>query len=143
MKVLVSACLLGRCCKYNGGHNLDPNVVGFVKDKQVYEVCPEVMAGLGVPRTPIEICNGVLLDREGNSKDAVLRQAVQQVLELVDREQITCAVLKSRSPTCGVCQVYDGSFTGTLVTGSGVLAKALLDAGLSVMDAEELGRGEV
>lgn len=138
MKVLVSACLLGRCCKYNGGHNYDPNVAEYLKDKEPVEICPEVMAGLGVPRTPIEIVSGVLLDREGNSADEALRNAVAQVLELVRRENITCAVLKSRSPTCGVRQVYDGTFSGKLVDGSGVLAQALKDAGVQVIDAEEL-----
>ena len=61
--IIVSACLLGRNCKYNGGNNYDEKVVEFLKGKEVIEVCPEVLAGLGVPRTPIEIVDGVLLDR--------------------------------------------------------------------------------
>ena len=138
MKVLVSACLLGRCCKYNGGHNYDPKVVEFLKDKQPVEICPEAMAGLGTPRIPIEIVNGVLVSREGPNVDAQVRAAVDKVLELARKEQITCAVLKSRSPTCGVRQVYDGTFSGTLIDGSGVLAQALKDAGSQVIDAEEL-----
>lgn len=138
MKVLVSACLLGRCCKYNGGHNYDPKVEAFLKDKQPVEICPEAMAGLGIPRTPIEIVDGVLLDRQGNNVDARVRDAVTRVLALARQEQITCAVLKSRSPTCGVRQVYDGTFSGTLIDGSGVLAQALKDAGLQVIDAEDL-----
>ena len=93
---------------------------------------------MGVPRTPIEIVNGILLDRDGNSVDAALRRAVQQILEQVSGEAIECAILKSRSPTCGVRQVYDGTFSGTLTDGSGVLAQALSDAGYQVIDAEEL-----
>ena len=138
MKILVSACLLGRNCKYNGGNNYDENVVQFLQDKQIIPVCPEVLAGLGVPRTPIEIVNGILLDRDGNSVDAALRRAVQQILEQVSGKAIECAILKSRSPTCGVRQVYDGTFSGTLTDGSGVLAQALSDAGYQVIDAEEL-----
>ena len=138
MKILVSACLLGRNCKYNGGNNYDENVVQFLQDKQIIPVCPEVLAGLGVPRTPIEIVNGILLDRDGNSVDAALRRAVQQILEQVSGEAIECAILKSRSPTCGVRQVYDGTFSGTLTDGSGVLAQALSNAGYQVIDAEEL-----
>ena len=138
MKILVSACLLGRNCKYNGGNNYDENVVQFLQDKQIIPVCPEVLAGLGVPRTPIEIVNGILLDRDGNSVDAALRRAVQQILEQVSGEAIECAILKSRSPTCGVRQVYDGTFSGTLTDGSGVLAQALSDAGYQVIDAEAL-----
>ena len=137
-KVLVSACLLGQCCKYNGGHNYDPQVEAFLKDKISFPICPEAMAGLGTPRTPIEIVEGVLLDRYGNNVHDQVREAVDQVLELARKEQITLAVLKSRSPTCGVRQVYDGTFSGTLIDGAGVLAQALMDAGLQVLDAEEL-----
>lgn len=138
MKVLVSACLLGRNCKYNGGNNFDDRIAAFVKDKEVIEVCPEVFAGLGVPRTPIEIVDGTLLDRDGNSVDAALRDAVKKILAQINGEDIQCAILKSRSPTCGVKQVYDGSFSGKLVDGSGVLAQALMDAGYKVLDAEEI-----
>ena len=138
MKVLVSACLLGRCCKYNGGHNYDPKVEVFLKDKEPVQICPEVMAGLGIPRTPIEIVDGVVLSRDGKNVDAQIREAVAQVLTLVRDEKITCAVLKSRSPTCGVLQVYDGTFSGTLVDGAGVLAQALIDEGLQVIDAEAM-----
>ena len=138
MKVLVSACLLGENCKYNGGNNYDPNVVAFLKGKEVIPICPEVMAGLGIPRIPIEIVNGELRDRNGKSVDEALRKAVAEVLKLAGEEQITCAVLKSRSPTCGVHQIYDGTFSGTLISGSGSLAKALMETGLQVMDAEDL-----
>ena len=138
MKIIVSACLLGRNCKYNGGNNYDPRVAQFLEGKEIIPVCPEVLAGLGVPRTPIEIVNGVLRDREGDSVDDALRGAVKQILEQVKDEQIQCAVLKSRSPTCGAHQVYDGTFSGTLVDGAGVLAQALMDAGYPVLDNEEL-----
>jgi uncharacterized protein YbbK (DUF523 family) len=138
MKILVSACLLGRNCKYNGGNNYDPNVMSFLEGKEIVPVCPEVMAGLGVPRTPIEIVEGHLKDRQGNSVDAVLRRAVEQVLALVKEENITYAILKSRSPTCGVHQVYDGTFSGTLIPGAGVLAQALIGGGCQVVDAEEI-----
>jgi uncharacterized protein YbbK (DUF523 family) len=138
VKILVSACLLGRNCKYNGGNNYDEKIVEFLKNKEVIPVCPEVLAGLGVPRTPIEIVDGVLLDRYGNSVDDALRHAVAQILAQIRDEEIECAILKSRSPTCGVRQVYDGTFSGRLVDGAGVLAQALMDNGYRVIDAEEL-----
>ena len=137
-KVIVSACLLGRNCKYNGGNNLDSQVVKFVEGRDVIPVCPEVLAGMGIPRTPIEIQNGIVVDRDGNVVDKAIRTAVEQILEELKDQDIDCAVLKSRSPTCGARQVYDGSFTGTLVDGAGVLAQALMDAGFPVIDAEEL-----
>lgn len=137
-KVLVSACLLGRNCKYNGGNNYDPRVAAFAKGREVIEICPEVLAGLGTPRTPIEIREGTVVDRDGKVVDAAIRGAVAQILEQLREEEILCAVLKSRSPTCGVRQVYDGSFSGKLVDGAGVLAQALMEAGYCVVDAEEL-----
>ena len=137
-KTLVSACLLGKNCKYNGGNNYNAAVAEFVKDKEVLEICPEMMAGMGCPRTPIEIVDGVLMDRNGNNVDASMRKAVAQAMEMIRKEDIQCAVLQSRSPTCGVNQVYDGSFSGKLIEGSGVLAQALKAAGYQVIDAEDV-----
>ena len=138
MKVLVSACLLGRNCKYNGGNNYREKVEEFLRGKEVIEVCPEVLAGLGVPRTPIEIRDGEVVSRDGNSVDTAIRAAVAQVLQGIRDEQIECCILKSRSPTCGVHQIYDGTFSGTLIDGAGVLAQALKEAGYRVLDDEDL-----
>lgn len=139
MKVLVSACLLGWDCKYNGGNNYDEKVAAFLRDKEVIPVCPEVLAGLGIPRTPIEIVDGIVMDRQGRCVDGAVREAVRQILERLRDQDIQCAILKSRSPTCGVKQVYDGTFSGRLVDGSGVLAQALREAGYQVIDAEDMG----
>ena len=138
MKILVSACLLGENCKYNGGNNYSAAVAEYVKDKEVITVCPEVMAGMGIPRTPIEIVDGVLMDHNGNNVDAALRAAVAQAMERICNEEIECAILQSRSPTCGVNEVYDGSFSGKLIPGSGVFAQVLCDAGYHVIDAEDI-----
>lgn len=136
MRVLVSACLLGRNCKYNGGNNFNARVAAYVKDKEVLEICPEMLAGLGCPRMPIEIVDGVLMDQNGNSMDARLRAAAELALSRVG--EIDCAILQSRSPTCGVNQVYDGTFSGKLIPGRGVFAQALKDAGYQVVDAEDI-----
>ena len=138
MKILVSACLLGENCKYSGGNNYNAAVAEFVKDKDVLTICPEMMAGMGCPRTPIEIVDGVLMDRNGNNVDTAMREAVAKAMELIRKEDIQFAILQSRSPTCGVNQIYDGSFSGKLISGSGVFAKALKDAGYRVIDAEDI-----
>ena len=138
MKVLVSACLLGSNCKYNGGNNRNQKVLDFLRGHEIVSVCPEVMAGLGTPRTPVEIVNGNVQTKEGVSVDTQLRAAVAQILEEIDALGIDCAVLQSRSPTCGVNQVYDGTFSGRKIDGSGVLAQALKDAGYRVIDAEDV-----
>lgn len=138
MKILVSACLLGENCKYNGGNNYNAAVAEFVKDKEILAICPERMAGMGCPRTPIEIVDGVLMDRNGNNVDAAMREAIEKAMELIRKEDIRLAVLQSRSPTCGVNQIYDGSFSGKRIPGSGVLAQALKREGYRVIDAEDL-----
>ena len=138
MKILVSACLLGENCKYNGGNNYNAAVAEFVKSKEFLPICPEMMAGMGCPRIPIEIVDGVLIDRNGNNVDAAMREAVMKAMEMIRKENIQCAVLQSRSPTCGVNQVYDGSFSGKLIDGSGVFVQALKDAGYQVIDAEDV-----
>ena len=137
-KIIVSACLLGENCKYNGGNNYDPRVAALCEGREVIPVCPEVLAGLGIPRIPIEIKDGIVTRRDGIVVDEAIRTAVAQILEKIKNEDIECAVLKARSPTCGVRQVYDGTFSGKLVDGAGVLAKALKDAGYIVLDNEEL-----
>ncbi len=138
MKIVVSACLLGKNCKYNGGNNRNERVLEYVRDKEVIEVCPEVLAGLGTPRVPIEIVDGVIMSRDGRCVDAKLREAIARILDELSGEEIECAILKSRSPTCGVKQVYDGTFSGVLVDGMGALARALANAGCKVIDCEDL-----
>ena len=137
-KILVSGCLLGENCKYNGGNNYNPRVVEFLKDKEVISVCPEIMAGMGCPRNPIEIVDGVLTDCHGKNVDSLIRKSVMEIMERIRDEEIQCAVLQSRSPTCGVNQVYDGTFSGKLIPGSGVFAKSLMDAGYRVIDGEDI-----
>lgn len=138
MKVVVSACLLGENCKYNGGNNRNPAVLEFIRGKEVIPVCPEVLAGLGTPRVPIENLGDKVVTQEGKDVTEALRGAVEQILTRLSGEDVECVILKSRSPTCGVKQVYDGSFTGTLVEGMGVLARALREAGYQVIDAEDI-----
>ena len=136
MKILVSACLLGENCKYNGGNNHCPAVINYLQGHEVIPVCPEVLAGLGVPRIPIEIVKGEVMTQDGRSVDKPLRQAVAQILQ--ENPKAQTAILKSRSPTCGVKQVYDGTFSGTLRNGAGILAQVLMDAGITVIDSEEV-----
>ena len=137
-KIIVSACLLGENCKYSGGNNFDPRVAEFVNGREVIPVCPEVLAGLGIPRITIEIKDGVVTRRDGVVVDHAIREAVAQILAQLKDEDIECAILKARSPTCGVHQIYDGTFSGTLTDGAGVLAQALKEAGYTVLDNEDL-----
>lgn len=139
MKILVSACLLGENCKYSGGNNFSQAVADFVKGKEIVPLCPEVLAGLGIPRSPIEIVDGVLMDQNGNNVDILLRGTVEKLVAELKDQGIDCAILQSRSPTCGVNEVYDGSFSGKLIPGMGIFARALKNIGIRVVDAEDIG----
>lgn len=134
MKIMVSACLLGKNCKYSGGNNLDERVIAFLQGHEIVPVCPEEI--LGVPRVPMEIVNGVLINKEGTVVDEPIRRAVAKIVE--EHRDVDLAVLKSRSPTCGVHQVYDGTFSGRLIDGMGTLAQALTEAEIQVLDAEDI-----
>lgn len=136
-KVLVSACLMGRNCKYNGGNNYNEWLTGYLKEKQVLVVtaCPEVEGGLFVPRTPVELVDGVAINRNGENVDACFQAGVKKVIARARNEGVVAAILQPRSPSCGVEQIYDGSFTGKLVPGEGMLTAALRREGIPVFDA--------
>lgn len=138
MKILVSACLLGENCKYNGGNSFSPAVQEYLRGREYLPVCPELQAGLGCPRIPIEIVDGVLMQKDGTCVDAPLRACIEELLRTLPLDEIECAILQSRSPTCGVNEVYDGTFSGRKIAGSGVFAQALKCAGCRVIDAEDI-----
>ena len=138
MKIMVSACLTGENCKYNGGNNRSEKVLRLMKENEVITVCPEQMGGLPTPRVPSEICNGIVTAKDGRIVDAEFRAGAAKCLEIALREKPDLIVLQSRSPSCGVKQRYDGSFSGTLVEGAGVTAQLLMENGFHVIDVEDL-----
>ncbi len=138
MKVIVSACLLGENCKYNGDNNRCQKVIDFVKDHEVIPVCQEQMGGLSTPRLPAEICYGKVVNTEGVSVDAEFRKGAEAALEITLEEGATQAILQPRSPSCGCKQVYDGTFSRTLIPGKGVFAQLLADHGIKLMEPEDL-----
>ncbi len=137
-KIAISACLLGENCKYNGGNNRNEAVLEFLKDKEIIAVCPEVAGGLPTPRIPAELVNGAAVNREGKSVDTEFRRGVELTLEKLADEEVELVILQPRSPSCGVKQIYDGSFTGTLINGQGMLAGALMEKGYKVLDADDI-----
>ena len=140
MKILVSACLLGVKCKYNGGDNGSEALWKLLEGHEVIPVCPEVAGGLGIPRIPCEIVDGVVMNAEGESKNREFRAGAEYGLQLAREEGIDLAVLQPRSPSCGVHEVYDGSFLGHLREGSGVFAALLRANGFRVAEPAEAER---
>lgn len=138
MKITVSACLLGRNCKYNGGNNRSQAVLDFLKGHVVIPVCPEVTGGLPVPRVPVELKGGRAINKNGEDVTAYFRRGVEQTMARLSAEEIDLAILQPRSPSCGCREIYDGSFSGKKISGKGLFAQALADAGIPLQSAEEL-----
>lgn len=124
--VLVSACLLGVCCRYNGNGVLDETVQGLMQEANLIPVCPEILGGLSTPRIPSERVGASVIAKDGTDVTMQYQKGAREVVKLAKLYHCSCAVLKERSPACGCGRIYDGTHTGTLVDGNGVAAEALL-----------------
>ena len=143
-KILISACLLGENCKYNGGNNADAICAGeLAKLRQIYEliaVCPEYLGGLTTPREPAEICSNGRVITKFSGCDVTLEflSGAQICIDIARENGCKIAVLKERSPSCGSGEIYDGSFTGRLVGGDGIATAALKKLGVRIVGESAL-----
>ena len=138
MNILVSACLLGENCKYNGGNNRNERVLRYVEGHEIIPVCPEMLGGLPCPRKPVEWVGDRVLTRDGDDCTENFRLGVKRAMDIIGDKHIDLAILQSRSPTCGVRQIYDGTFSRHKIDGQGLLARALAARGIRLMDAEDV-----
>lgn len=136
--ILVSACLLGENCKYDGGNNFSEKIKKVLEGQEYICVCPEVSGGLSVPRIPAEIRDGVVINKEGQSVDENFRKGAEIALKAALDNKVTKAILKSRSPSCGSGKIYDGTFSGQLTVGDGVFAALLKENGIQVISSDEI-----
>ena len=139
-KILISACLVGDNCKYNGGNNLNPQLEALLEKYELIPFCPEVEGGLPIPRNPSEIKgNRVVMN---NDKDVTREYELgaRKALMLCLYLKIKIAVLKERSPSCGTHQIHDGSFSNKLIDGMGVTARLLKENGIKVYSEEEISQ---
>lgn len=137
MKIMVSACLLGDNVKYNGQNNYQEKLHKFLAGHEVIKVCPEVMGGLSIPRSPAEIKGNSVINQEGYDVTKEYHFGALKTLEIAKKEQIKVAILKKNSPSCSNKKIYDGTFTHTLVNGMGVTAQLLKENGITVLNEEE------
>lgn len=139
--ILISACLLGLSCKYNGGDNKMEGLGELMECYQLIPVCPEQLGGLMTPRTPAEICGGRVVTRDGTDVTAQYERGAQEALYAAKLYGCRCAILKAKSPSCGRDQIYDGTFSKTLTAGDGKTAALLKKNGIRIyteMDYAEL-----
>ena len=138
MKLLVSACLLGHNCKYNGGNNDNAKVHQFLADKEYIIFCPEQASGLPCPRDPAEICGDKVINRSGADVTEYFVRGAQMALELCRKHGIDTALLKESSPSCGSHLIYDGTFSKQKISGKGYTANLLAENGIKLLSEEDL-----
>ncbi len=137
MRVLVSACLLGACCRYDGAAKLHPLAAALAERHQLVPVCPEQLGGLPTPRPPAERRGAQVVTRDGDVTEAY-RRGAEEAWKLCALLGCQAAVLKERSPSCGRGAVYDGTFSGTLTAGDGVTAALLAERGIPVYGESQI-----
>lgn len=136
--IIVSKCLLGVNCKYSGGNNYSQKVIHHLKDKEYMALCPEQLGGLPTPRISCERCGGYILNKDGEDKTKEFTDGVEACLKMIQEKEIDYALLQKRSPSCGKGFIYDGTFTGTLTKGNGLLTEKLLELGIKVYHEDEI-----
>lgn len=139
-KILVSACLLGERCRYDGrSKSCDhPLLLKWKSEGRLITVCPEVDGGLPVPREPCERKNGGLFTESGKSFTEEYRRGAQAALKTAYENDVLLCILKERSPSCGVNEIYDGSFSGRRINGEGVAAELLRERGFAVFSENDI-----
>lgn len=140
---IISGCLLGHNCKYNGGNNRNEDVIRFCEEHEYLVVCPESAGNLPTPRPPAEKVGNRILNSEGEDvtekflKGAEISFKICMQMAAMKNEPIEGAILKANSPSCGFGKIYDGTFSGTLVDGNGVFASMLLAQGIEIITEKE------
>ncbi len=137
-KILVSACLLGVKCRYDGRSNKNRKVLKLAKKANLIPVCPEILGGLPTPREPAEQKGKKVVTKSGEDVTQNFKKGAKEVLKIAKLFGIKKAILKQRSPSCGCGQIFDGTFSGKIIKGDGVTTVLLKRNGVKVMSEEDL-----
>jgi len=138
--ILISKCLLGDLVRYDGGHCLlSPNDIKTLKSHfDLVPVCPEVMAGMSIPRAPIEYKNNRIINKNDEDLTSLFSPVMDELISLINKNNIEYAILKDESPSCGSTEIYDGSFSGNKIKGEGIITKFLRALGVEVISEKNL-----
>jgi uncharacterized protein YbbK (DUF523 family) len=136
--ILVSACLLGADCRYDGKNGRDENVLALLDKYHLIPVCPEQLGGMGTPRPPAERYGETVIKRPGEDVTAFFVKGAEETLKLAEIYKCKKAILKERSPSCGHGMIYDGTFSGKKIPGSGVTAALLEKNGIEVIGESKI-----
>ncbi|WP_027357961.1 DUF523 domain-containing protein [Desulforegula conservatrix] len=135
---IVSACLAGINCRYDGKSSPVEEVMNLVRKGEAIPVCPEQFGGLPTPRICCEIKNGMVFTKAGDDVSSEFKKGAEQGLKIALLAGCDSAILKARSPSCGCGKIYDGSFSGKLIDGNGLFAEMLLSHGIDVKTEENI-----
>ena len=137
MKIAVSSCLLGINCKYNGKSNYNEDIIKLKGKYELVPICPEVLGGLSTPRIPSEIIENKVINQEGIDVTKNYNDGALKALTILKENNIKVAILKAKSPSCGKGQIYDGTFSHTLIDGNGVTTKLFLENDILVLNEND------
>ncbi|HLN19171.1 MAG TPA: DUF523 domain-containing protein [Patescibacteria group bacterium] len=135
---LCSACLLGINCRYDGKNRVNEKVLELAKKEKLIPVCPEQLAGLPTPRSKSEISNGKVIAENGDDVTEQFQKGAEETLRIAKENNITEAIMKQKSPSCGCGKIFDGTFSGKVIDGWGMTADLLRKNGIKVISEEEL-----
>lgn len=141
---LISACLIGVNCRYDGKNNFNQRLYEYFKESLLYPVCPEVIGGLSIPRLPCEIKREddsiKVIDIRDNDKSKYFISGAKKTLKLAKILNVKGAIFMERSPSCGVNKIYDGSFSNNLIEGKGITTSLLEKEGFKVYSENDLNK---
>ncbi len=132
MKILVSGCLLGYNCKYNGDNNYNKEIASLGDEFEIIPICPEEFGGLPTPRKPSEQIGDKVMTEDGDDFTDNFRKGAEISLNIALKNECKYAILKAKSPSCGYGVIYDGTFSHTLKEGNGVASNLLSKNGIEI-----------
>jgi len=135
--ILVSACLAGINCRYDGLNNYNPRIAELVRNGEALLVCPEQLGGLSTPRSAAEICNGKVINLSGKDVSDFFSRGAIETLQIAKLINCKTAILKQRSPSCGYGEIYDGTHSGKIIKGNGITAQLLLKNGIKLKTEDD------
>lgn len=144
-KILVSACLYGYCTAYDGKNRIltDKKFLQWKNRGMLVPICPEALGGLSIPRPPSEICGKRVLSKDGQDVTENYENGAAAVLDIAKKNGVLFAIMKDGSPSCGCKHIYDGTFSGKKISGSGICAQMLIQNGIPVFAEDDLTLAEV
>lgn len=136
--ILVSSCLIGNKCRYDGSDNYHQGVIDFIGDRPYISVCPEELGGLATPREPAEICEKGVITKSGLDVTKAFEVGADLTRQIALEHRVQTAVMKAKSPSCGCGLIYDGNHCGKLISGDGLTTKALRELKIKIITELDL-----